>query len=1249
MISQVYTAMEERSAATLGGEADSSEEEGFDEGYAVQDILLTVRKEEHLLPPPDLQVTRRQKVLAGERLLLPPRCNDKGCKGCRKRPCLEAGEVKPCVFCSELARPNLCMLLDQCKRWTEEEARQVQEYREVTLAINTSDQVTQMVLPRAKDASPSEPEPNPEVPHPVPPAKAAGSDGVREQEGAGLGLGPEEEEPGREVAISVQVGAGAEAGRRPKSEMGAKARVKSLASRPFVSRAEEGGKYYIDLDLNQLSFPFKPEEYQIITRGRRMFVKAVHLNEESGGGNTPTRGGAAGQTYAQEFDLPSHVDTKNASCTITKENLAMICFGGEAGRPELAEYELKKTGMTTLGIPEARKDIRRADQETARHEDGDKDLKQREDTEMEAMRRKWQQMQFREIQQMQAELEASLRASEAAGREPAKDNWQPLEAAMGARAISPDRMEISYAKVETRPKEAIGLDYYKDRWNTARQEWRGVGMPRYPEQGASKGVHWRDPQTEDDSSFYSLQGTPPEADQGLESRIMPAGRQGVRPARFNPEGGLRPWDRGGDMFPLSERTPQAQFPTKHLPPSILRKDTTTAIPFNIQGALERTPLLAPDLTEHSWTSTPQVLKDARRRRIVDLQTEESFRPEPAPELTPPMPPSTMMTEPVFRTETQNTFSTPSLSPRRAEWKGRGEDEMGVVNSPVAENQLAQVLTLLTDRLTKPANNGQEKQPNLKLPTVTLPKCKRDSSDQTSARQWYTFKYSLFTTMAQHKMDAKILLLHYSTDPRLLPSSMAETFQTCDTLADALEAIDSRYPPVSSLHSELVKELLSYPPLEATSEKGKILRISKVLTSLEDFLRFFKGEPSLDLNREKVLVILHNLSGAQEYKQELVKEVAQMDRKRTSGQLYADSLKELLLRHRLMYVDLQAALSLVGSYTPSGKQRSAAYKEGNKSGTESKDKCQLCSGSHKAWSCAKELKKIRDGARTLPQALCRACLEPRESGHGQTCHIVRSRQNGIYYLYNNRCPKCSVHIRLCPCEMKVQKKVDPNQVPTPLKQKSAAMRTRVWTEEGGNEEEDDTVLHTASAATTIDELDTSVVFMTEEILVLGRENQTRKILVSYDTHGSSHHCTKELEEEFNWNEKEETRAVTMLTVTGEVTTQMAVFKLKLLTLQGMLEVVALEGTWTDSEFEPQLESNLAKENGITVPLAEEPQQEKVPATSMPRLILGCAEVLLFPKKVKTPEGVAREHPKLAVFSSLLSGNLLACGQLTTTSG
>ena len=50
----------------------------------------------------------------------------------------------------------------------------------------------------------------------------------------------------------------------------------------------------------------------------------------------------------------------------------------------------------------------------------------------------------------------------------------------------------------------------------------------------------------------------------------------------------------------------------------------------------------------------------------------------------------------------------------------------------------------------------------------------------------------------------------------------------------------------------------------------------------------------------------------------------MDEKRRQGQLYADSLKEFLLRYRLLYVDLHSALSLVGNHT-STKHRSAAVK------------------------------------------------------------------------------------------------------------------------------------------------------------------------------------------------------------------------------------------------------------------------------------------------------------------------------------
>ena len=72
--------MEERSAAAFGNDGSEEEEELFEEGYE-GDLVLTVRHGDLIPPQPHLHAvgTRRQKTLAGERLLLPARCKDKNC------------------------------------------------------------------------------------------------------------------------------------------------------------------------------------------------------------------------------------------------------------------------------------------------------------------------------------------------------------------------------------------------------------------------------------------------------------------------------------------------------------------------------------------------------------------------------------------------------------------------------------------------------------------------------------------------------------------------------------------------------------------------------------------------------------------------------------------------------------------------------------------------------------------------------------------------------------------------------------------------------------------------------------------------------------------------------------------------------------------------------------------------------------------------------------------------------------------
>merc|ERR1711994_824133 len=178
----------------------------------------------------------------------------------------------------------------------------------------------------------------------------------------------------------------------------------------------------------------------------------------------------------------------------------------------------------------------------------------------------------------------------------------------------------------------------------------------------------------------------------------------------------------------------------------------------------------------------------------------------------------------------------------------------------------------------------------------------------------------------------------------------------------------------------------------------------------------------------------------------------MDEKRQRGQLYADSLKEFLIRYRLLYVDLHSALTLVGNHSTS-KHRSAAVKtkkEKEETG-KTKEPCVLCDGQHQIWQCAGELKKIAAGLRTLPSQVCAACLNIKKTGHPSQCSIVRSKQKGVFYLYQNRCPKCSINVKICPCGEKAQKKVDPDQNEKVIKSASAAFRARML---GKNENGDE---------------------------------------------------------------------------------------------------------------------------------------------------------------------------------------------------
>ena len=1153
--------MEERSAAAYGGEGSSEDEDLFGEGYEAGELALVVQQDDLQTPLPRLEMTRNRKRMAGEGMSLPVRCKNKSCQ-CQELNCREAGEPQECIFCQKSQKMELCHRKGVCQKWTGEQVRQMEESRQIQGALLEAETMNQILIPATSSLPPQTP--------------------------------ARQEEVGEATEMRIMVEVEGRTGAKPRvfTEKKKTGAPMSLAARPFVERKEEAGGYQLHLDLNQLSFPFKPEEFEMTTKGSKLIVNAVHQPVQVGAGNTPTRGGGAGQTYHQEFDLPPQTANMKASCIITPDNVAQLYFGDVDVRQKEREEEKNEEAK----LEEVSPSMMERQREVVGWLDGIAErAKNKEEQEA---KEEWRREKMKKI------AEAAIKVAEL--QEELEESYRE-DTGLGAGAVSPERMEEDERDQEGKNREM------RDRWERARREWRDQALPEFPGEERSKTVHWPTNRVAEET-FYSM-GDSPLPVQNLHTRPGLPKKSILQPAKLNYLESLKPWDRGGNMF---------------------GRVSSMAAPLQQSRPPPRTEASTPPHVMVAAPGHPSALSTPKRPPTTSQHT--------SPALTPNY---TSLDPPISSQPRPSTYPDFGLAARaREDWRGRGQDGVSEEmqreggRATEATPQLAEVLTLLTDRLTSPNNQNTGRSSGLKLPTVSLPRCKYDSSHQTTARQWYAFKHALFNCVSQHQLDTRVLLMHYASDSRLLPSTMQEAFQNSESLEKALEMIDSRFPPLNSLHAELVKEILSYPPLEAVTEKAKILRCSKLLSSLEDFLRFFKGEASLDLSRDKLLFILHNLAGQQEYKQEVLREVSIMDEKRAEGQLYAESLKEFLLRYRLLYVDLHSALTLVGNHQNSSKHRSAATKTREKP-AQILDACALCQGAHRVWHCSVELPKIANGSRKLPGQICAACLDVKKTGHPQKCSIVRSKQKGVYYLYQNLCPRCSINLKICPCPEKAQKKVDPDQSDAPTKTRSAAFRVKIIPdeeEEDGPEEVAEHI-HAAFSAAVTDDLKQNVVFLSEEILVLGKENQTRRIVLSYDSHSSSHHCTRDIGNDFNWNKEGDTRPVSMLTVAGEMTTQMLIFQVKILTLQGILEVTALEGTWTDSKSEPQLDPELARECNVALPC-----QGGEEAEVLPRLILGCAEITRFPRRQPTPARLAIRHPKMAVFTSSLSGSQLACGQL-----
>lgn len=763
------------------------------------------------------------------------------------------------------------------------------------------------------------------------------------------------------------------------------------------------------------------------------------------------------------------------------------------------------------------------------------------------------------------------------------------------------------------------------------KEWDGQGLFRQStgnpspmwEQGETAGL-WtqrdRMQVTAEDSFFSPMVSSPEQKEQSQQRKESRFSNVFLRPPRFVPTSPAM--TSGGQQSTL--RRPDQSFFDRQTPRERDRSgsEARTETPEQLQG----------------W-STPRREGVEQRRRLVPRGLMEEEQTQPS----------------------RQFGDLRGVSEQQEEEEGRWEQPE---DQESHDNQLkiASILEKLTNRLDQPSlrRPALTQQSTLKMPSLQLPSIKRSSTNEVTPRAYFSWKLALSTVVHLHGVNPDAALVYYATTPRLLPEEYITIMANSSSLAEAISSLDTLHPSLASIRPELVRALTDLPPLQNASEKTRIHRISTLLRLLDEFLKYFGGSPHRDLTRQDILVVLYHFYGTSESRSELVKEVMIMEESKQEGVMYAESLKRYLTKIRCVLVDVVSALQLVGRSDQISKGKSAATRmkmdekrreEVQKKETtfkENKASCLLCQGSHATFACHEQLKLIRDGKKKLDAKICSSCLGKREQNHPEDCAVRRSLKDGVFVLTNFKCSKgCGTHFRLCGHQAGPQQAVDPDQT---KHQRSAAARAKQV--EKGEEDQTATasaiaVKNTAVAAAAIsaasaDAAEGDVVFLSENLYLLGKDGRTQECVVSYDTHGSKSFLAGQISDNFIHSEPEN-RQFQIDTINGKDISSRSIYKVQLLTLNGKLNLEAVGSTWVEAGQEPQLDEETAQQFNIHVPTVENKEGE-----ALPRIILSAAKIQLHPRAAVPEVGLQERHPQLGLFRSRLSHRLICGGTLGLSS-
>ena len=574
---------------------------------------------------------------------------------------------------------------------------------------------------------------------------------------------------------------------------------------------------------------------------------------------------------------------------------------------------------------------------------------------------------------------------------------------------------------------------------------------------------------------------------------------------------------------------------------------------------------------------------------------------------------------------------------------------------MADNQkkIVDYLELMTEKLMAGTLGGNRPPTNqLRLPNLSLPVPRKTHAGRIETKEYHLWRISLEKTICNNHLSEDAVLSLLATNVKLTSDDWIATFQSSSSLQDALCRLDTMHAPIQHLYGQLIRQLTEAPAMHGVNTKERIYELNQLIQYTEEFITFFGA--STDFNREQILIILAKIATSQEGRDMSLRNIYVFDEAFRGGLPYCQSLKAHLIEARLLSVDLESALESIsaaeGRKTTSlrtaavsvGQQQPKTWRvegSGDRGGGAPPGRgaktprpaahCHQCERpGHMSYACP-DLKKIKRGELKLKANLCKQCIGRVDPGkpHLQDCSTKRLFLEDAYVLLKFTCDH-GVHAKICPnikcVDAKTKRVLDPDQNPAPKPERSFASR----------------VISLATASQGPQE-DRQVAFLKEVSALKGKNGQSLKVLVLYDSMGSKSflRCKAgNLPDNYDWGQGPRQQTYSITTINGEQVVEKTVYEIKLVSVRGLEMVTAVEGGLAGELYGSILQPEVAAAHGVDSPdraALEDPQVV---------LILGSDMSHLMPRVRAPPRQLRRQQPGMMLASSVLSNRTLYFGQV-----